>query len=113
MAGALAAEIGAEDSLLPQYLCGFVVSAAGAPLGADTMDPAELASAARRQANADVGVAAVLNTGVERPAAEFAVDVRGLVKADTSRWNFRIPELRRRAAVEALALLLNTLRSME
>jgi nicotinamide-nucleotide amidase len=113
MAGALAAEIAADERLMSHYRGGFVVSSDGAPLGVPKPDPAELATAVRREAGADVGIAAVLHTDLERPTAEFAVDVRGLVKAEPSRWNFRVPELRRRAAVEAMALLLNTLRAME
>src|SRR5207248_11678116 len=101
MAGTLAAEIALDDSLMQHYRGGFVVSVDGAPLGVDSTDPSELATAVRVQTGSDVGVAAVLHTGPDRPTADFAVDVRGLVKAQPSRWHFRLPELRRRAAGEA------------
>lgn len=113
MAGALAAEIAADDNLMQHYRGGFVIAPMGTTLGVDSADPRELATAVRLQAGSDIGVAAVLHAGPERPTAEFAIDVRGVVASEPSRWNFRAPELRRRAAVEALALLLNTLRAAD
>jgi hypothetical protein len=116
MGGALAGEIAAGDRLLAAYRGGFVVADGGVPLGHDTADPRELATAVRERTGADIGIAAVIaasEPAPDRPSAEFAVDVRGIARTDSSRWNFRMPELRRRAAIESLVLLLNTLRGMD
>lgn len=110
-AGSLAAEISADDALSACYRGGFVLAANGAALGLESEEPAELARAARDRTGADVGIAAVLSSYNGRPAANFAVDIRDTVRSDSSRWNMGIPELRRRAAVEALALLVRTLRA--
>jgi nicotinamide-nucleotide amidase len=110
LAGAMAAEICAAPSLLTLYQGGFIVNDDGTPLGIGRLEPADMASAARIQTGADVGVGAALNTDGERPFAEIAVDVRNHVLTDTTRWNMAIPELRRRAATETLALLLRALR---
>lgn len=109
-AGALAAEIASDEDLMAHYRGGFVLAPDGAPLGVVSTDPAHLASVARTQTGADVGIAAVLTIVDGRPAAELAVDVRDRVRTGSSRWNLAIPELRRRAAVETLALLLRSLR---
>jgi nicotinamide-nucleotide amidase len=109
-AGALAAEITIDEGLSARYRGGFMVAADGGPLGLESAEPAELARAARERTGADVGIAAVLGSFNGRPAADFAVVVRNEVRSDSTRWNLGIPELRRRAAVEALALLVRTLR---
>lgn len=110
-AGALAAEIASDSALGPFYRGGFVVTHDGTPLGDGGLDPAGLASGARARTGAEVGVATVLSSE-GAPAAEFAVSARDLVRADTTRWNRSIPELRRRSAVEALALLVRVLREV-
>lgn len=112
-AGALAAEISADEHLSSCYRGGFVVARDGTPLQVASPDPTELAKAARSHTGAEVGVATVLSTLDGRPAAEFAVDVRDLVRTDTSRWNLTMPELRRRSAIETLALLVRTLKQTE
>ncbi len=110
-AGTLATEIGSEDRLVKQYRGGLVVTRAGAPAELDADDPAELARYARQQTGADVGIAAALATDGERPITRYAVDVLDAVgRAEGARWNMPLPELRRRAAVESLALLVRTLR---
>lgn len=109
-AGALAAEIASDEALMALYRGGFVLAPDGAPLGVVSPNPVDLASAARMQTGADVGIAVTMTVADGRPAAELAVDVRDRVQTGSSRWNLAIPELRRRAAVEALALLLRTLR---
>jgi len=58
-------------------------------------------------------VATVLTPIDGRLAGEYAVDVRGHVRTGESRWNMGIPELRRRAAVETLGLLVRSLREMD
>jgi nicotinamide-nucleotide amidase len=108
--GALATEVSMSPDLLEHYHGGYLVSPNGAPLSSDSLDPALLATAARRQTGAEAAVAVVLSSRTGQPAAEFAVDVQDRVEADTSRWNLAIPELRRRSAVEATALLLRLLR---
>ncbi len=110
-AGTLATEIGSEDRLVKQYRGGLVVTRAGAPAELDADDPAELARYARQQTGADVGIAAALATDGERPITRYAVDVLDAVgRAEGARWNMPLPELRRRAAVESLAMLVRTLR---
>ena len=80
------------------------------PLGESALDPSGLAVAAGARTGAQVGIATVLDTADGRPAAEFAVSVGSALRQGNSRWNMGIPELRRRAAVETLALLVRTLR---
>jgi nicotinamide-nucleotide amidase len=109
-AGALAAEITGDKPLADRYLGGQVASAAGLARSGASPDPTELARSARKQSGADVGIAAVLATDGERPDAQYAVDVRDHVRTDGTRWNLTIPELRRRAAIETLALLVRALR---
>ena len=108
-AGALAAEISADEALSAHYRGGLVAAADGRALGLESAEPTVLARVARERTGADVGIAAVLAAYNGRPAADFAVDIRDTLRADSSRWNMGIPELRRRAAVEALALLVRTL----
>jgi nicotinamide-nucleotide amidase len=112
-AGALAAEISAESALTTVYRGGFIVGADGSPLGIAEGDPAALATAARARTGADVGVATAMGSADGRPAGNIAVDVRGVVRSQSSRWNFAIPELRRRVAIEALALLVRTLQETD
>jgi nicotinamide-nucleotide amidase len=109
-AGAIAAEITADKPLAERYLGGQIVSAAGLGQNGGAADPAELARTARKQSGADVGIAAVLATDGERPDAHYAVDLGDSVRTDGTRWNLTIPELRRRAAIETLALLVRALR---
>jgi hypothetical protein len=112
-AGALANEIGAEERLQASYRGGFMVGGDGSPLAVASAAPAELAAAARKQAGAEVAVATVLTPIDGRLAGEYAVDVRGHIQTGESRWNMGIPELRRRAAVETLGLLVRSLREMD
>jgi nicotinamide-nucleotide amidase len=109
-AGALANEIVSDDGLQASYRGGFMVGETGAPLEVAPTDPGQLASAARQRAGADVGVATILSQVDGRLAGEFAVDLQGSILKGDSRWNMGIPELRRRAAVETLALLVRALR---
>ncbi|MPZ13421.1 MAG: CinA family nicotinamide mononucleotide deamidase-related protein [Chloroflexi bacterium] len=109
-AGALAMEIGTDSTLAEQFRGGFVVAADGTPLGVGSLDPLDLAGAARNQTGAEVAVAMVLSSEDGRPVAKFAANAAGHVQTGSSRWNLAIPELRRRAAVETLALLLRALR---
>jgi nicotinamide-nucleotide amidase len=109
-AGALTAEIAADDSFAGIYRGGFIVAPDGTPLGVGPLEPMDLASAARIQTGADVGIAAVLTLGDGVPSADYAVNARNVVQTGGTRWNLAIPELRRRAAVETLALLVRTLR---
>ncbi len=109
-AGALASEIANDDALLACYRGGFVVGIDGLPLGEGAIDPSALARAAGARTGAQVGIATVLELADGRPSAEFAVSVGDILRTGTSRWNMGIPELRRRAAVETLALLVRTLR---
>jgi nicotinamide-nucleotide amidase len=109
-AGALAAEITADKPFAALYLGGQVASVAGLARSGTSPDPTELARSARKQSGADVGIAAVLATDGERPDAHYAVDVRGTVRIDGTRWNLTIPELRRRAAIETLSLLVRAMR---
>ena len=109
-AGALASEIASDDGLQASYRGGFMVGVDGSPLHAGSNDPRQLASAAREKTGADVGVATVLSETDGRPSAALAVDLRGSIFTGDSRWNMAIPELRRRAAVETLALLVRSLR---
>ncbi len=88
-----------------------MVTKAGAPPELDFHDPAALARYARQRTGADVGIAAALATNGERPTTQYAVDVRDAIeRAEGARWNMPLPELRRRAAIESLALLVKTLR---
>ena len=109
-AGALASEIAGDDVLLASYRGGFMVADDGSPLTVESADPGELASAVRQRTGADVGLATVLTQMDGRLAGEYAVDLRGSIRTGDSRWNMGIPELRRRAAVETLALLVRSLR---
>jgi nicotinamide-nucleotide amidase len=109
-AGALAAEIASDDGLIARYQGGFVVGVDGLPLGESALDPSGLSAAAATRTGAQVAVATVLDTADGRPAAEFAVSVGNAIRTGNSRWNMGVPELRRRAAVETLALLVRTLR---
>ncbi|MBM2811861.1 MAG: CinA-like protein [Chloroflexi bacterium] len=111
-AGALANEITNDDALSTAYRGGFVVAADGGPLGVADGDPSALASAARLRTGAEVGLATAMGTIEGRPSGSIAVDVRGKVQTESSRWNFAIPELRRRVAIEALALLVKALREV-
>jgi len=108
--GALANEIASDDGLQASYRGGFMVGADGAPLEVAPASPGQLATAARQRTGADVGVATILSQMDGRLAGEFAVDLRGTILTGDSRWNMGIPELRRRAAVETLALLVRALR---
>src|SRR5207247_5057777 len=58
-AGALANEIASDESLQASYRGGFLVGSDGGPLGVESAEPAELASAARERTGADVGIATV------------------------------------------------------
>jgi nicotinamide-nucleotide amidase len=109
-AGALANEIASDDGFMASYRGGFMVGETGAPLEVAPSDPRQLATAARQRAGADVGVATILSQVEGRLLGEYAVDLRGSVLTGDSRWNMGIPELRRRAAVETLALLVRALR---
>jgi hypothetical protein len=95
--------------LATQYLGGFLVGREGALLG-PSATPQELATAARERTGADVGVAAMISPGSGPASSLYAVDVRGEQEAGSTRWNMGLPELRRRCAIEALALLVRTLR---
>lgn len=108
--GALVAEIAVDEDLMSLYRGGFIAAPDGTPLGTGVRDPIDLASAARNHTGADVGIATVLMFGEGVPAADYAVNARGLIETGGTRWNLAIPELRRRAAVETLALLVRTLR---
>lgn len=112
-AGALAGEIAAEGRLNAVYRGGFVMGGDSSPRGAGLETPADLAMAARDRTGADVGVATILSLENGHPGADFAVSVAGLSRSGETRWNLTIPELRRRSAIETLALLLRTLREME
>lgn len=112
-AGALATEIASDDGLQGSYRGGFMVASDGAPLGVESSDPSELAAAARERTGSDVGLATVLTQIDGRLAGEYAVDLRGSLRTGDSRWNMGIPELRRRAAVETLALLVRSLREAD
>ncbi len=110
-AGTLATEIGTHDRLTERYLGGLVVTKVGAPAGLEIHDPIALARYARKQTGADVGIGAALRTDGERPSTQFAVDVRDAVATgEGARFNMPLLDLRRRAAVESLALLVKTLR---
>ncbi|HEY3118417.1 MAG TPA: hypothetical protein VGK54_16865, partial [Chloroflexota bacterium] len=110
-AGALAAEISTDPVLAGCFRGGFMVDDAGSPLGTGDMRPAELAAAARKQTGAEVAIATALV--LDGPAVDFAIDVRDVQRSEITRWNRGIPELRRRSAVESLALLLRVLREMD
>jgi nicotinamide-nucleotide amidase len=112
-AGALANEIASDESLQATYQGGFLLGRDGGPLGVESAEPAELASAARERTGADVGIATVLAQNDGRLMGEYAVDVRGTIRTGDSRWNMGVPELRRRAAVETLALLVRSLRESD
>jgi nicotinamide-nucleotide amidase len=112
-AGALANEIASDESLQATYQGGFLLGRDGGPLGVESTEPAELASAARERTGADVGIATVLAQNNGRLMGEYAVDVRGSIRTGDSRWNMGVPELRRRAAVETLALLVRSLRESD
>jgi nicotinamide-nucleotide amidase len=107
--GTLGSEIGEPGPLATQYLGGFLVGREGALLG-PSATPQELATAARERTGADVGVAAMISPGSGPASSLYAVDVRGEQEAGSTRWNMGLPELRRRCAIEALALLVRTLR---
>jgi nicotinamide-nucleotide amidase len=109
-AGALAGEVVADQALAERFLGGQVLTAAGLGRNGERADPAALAGLARTASGADVGIAAVLDTTGERPDAQYAVAIQDTVQTNGTRWNLTIPELRRRAAIETLALLVNTLR---
>jgi len=112
-AGALANEIGSDEGLQAGYRGGFMVGTDGSPLAVESAEPGELAAAARERTGADVGVATILTQVDGRLAGEYAVDVRGSLRTGDSRWNMGIPELRRRAAVETLGLLVRSLRELD
>ncbi len=112
-AGALATEIASDEGLQGSYRGGFMVAGDGGPLGVESSDPSELAAAARGRTGADVGLATVLTQTDGRLIGEYAVDLRGSLRTGDSRWNMGIPELRRRAAVETLALLVRSLRETD
>ncbi len=110
-AGSLVAEISTDPELVAHFRGGFMVTDAGGPLGKGDLRPAELAAAARKQTGAEVAIATALV--LDGPAVDFAVDVCDVQRAEMTRWNRGIPELRRRSAVESLALLLRVLRELE
>lgn len=110
-AGALVAEISSDPALIGCFRGGFMVTNEGSPLGKGDLRPVELAAAARNQTGAEVAIATAL--ALEGPAVDFAVDVKGVQRAEITRWNRGIPELRRRSAVESMALLLRVLRALE
>lgn len=111
-AGSLAGDMSADAGLTAQYRGGFVLGEGGGPLDAEHANPAELARDARTRGGADVGIAAIVKPGEgDTPATgQYAVAIGDEITADVTRFTLALPELRRRVAVEALALLVRTLR---
>ena len=109
-AGTLATEIGTHDHLTERYLGGLVLTKTGAPSGLELHDPVALARYARQQTGADVGIGPRCHRR-RAPELPVAVDVRDAVATgEGARFNMPLLDLRRRAAVESLALLVKTLR---
>lgn len=110
--GALGAEITADPALAPLFRGGFLLGPDGSPLGTggllDGMTATEVAMSARLQTDAQVGVAVLVNE--EAMTADLAVSAADLTGTGLTSWNRSLPDLRRRASIEALALLLRVLR---
>jgi nicotinamide-nucleotide amidase len=109
-AGSLSGDLSADAGLSARYLGGYVLGSSGAPLDVDTTDPIALARAARERSGADVAIGALVLVEGGTPRAAYAVDVQGSRVTEPMRFNLALPELRRRVSVEAMALLVRTLR---
>lgn len=108
--GALSAEIAGDATLAPHFRGGFLLGT-GSPFAIDGMNAVEVAMAARLQLNAEVGVAVLVNS--ESMTADLGVSVNEVTGTAVTNWNRSLPDLRRRASIEALALLLRVVREAD
>jgi nicotinamide-nucleotide amidase len=108
--GALSAEISGDATLAPYFKGGFLLGTSN-PFAIDGMNAVEMAMAARLQLNAEVGVAVLVDP--DTMSADLGVSVDQLTGTAVTNWNRGLPDLRRRAAIEALALLLRVVREAD
>lgn len=110
-AGALAAEINDDGALQPYFRGGFLLAPDGSPFELDGLGAVEMAMTARLKTGAEAAVAVVLRGS--GPLADYAVSADEMTGTGTTNFNRGLPDLRRRASIEALALLLRVLREAE
>ncbi|MBI4214100.1 MAG: CinA family nicotinamide mononucleotide deamidase-related protein [Chloroflexi bacterium] len=106
--GVLVAEIAGDPALAPYFRGGLVMGEAGDPFGLDGASAPEMALAARAKTASEAGIA-ILVRG-EEPVASSAVSVNDVSDTVTTSWSRGRADLSRRAAIEALAMLLRVLK---
>ncbi len=106
--GVLAAEMTGDPALSRHFRGGVLSGEAGGGFGLEASTSEEMARAVRDRTGAEAGVGLAVRS--EDQTAEFAVSVQDLVRTGSTTWNRGMAELSRRAAIEALALLLQVLK---
>lgn len=106
--GVLAAEIAGDAALVPHFRGGLVMGEAGDPFGLEGASAPEMALAVRAKTDSEAGIAILLRA--EEPVADCAVSVNDLADTAATSWSRGRTDLSRRAAIEALAVLLRVLK---